>query len=587
MKTLRSKKLNKMKRKFSALSTIPKYFTRSQKSYIRDCLKLDGWVSATQTRNYMRNDHLVDWLKLKIPTNCSETSAQNDCNFLMNKGIEFENGIIEYLRQKFEIVTISDRIDENTIWQTKQEMDKGTPIIHSAPLACSKRRIRGIADLLIRSDWIAKLVDVFPIELDQTTKPYYLAIDIKFATLPLRADGIHILNSGNFPGYKAQMWIYNQILGDMQGYLPRFAFVLGRRWRCSQKGLKFGEKNSLSRLGVIDFKTVDSEYSTRTNSAIEWVRDVKTNGQNWGLSDRTELYPNLCVDSGKWNEIKKDIGQQIGDITQLWYCGVRERNRALEQGIKTWRDSRCTSETLGVNGKRGPILDAILNINRQNAITMLPNKISTNMYNWRTPTNEIFLDFETLNDIFSPPTPNQYSTDMIFMIGVYYQSDQKWIYRNFLAQSADRTEEFRIMDDFLNFYRTIDCPRIWYWHAETGIWNRACNRQFELTNNEKIPTEWAIDNWIDLAKIFRQEPIVIKNCFNFGLKNIAKCMYNHGMITTKLIAQCDSGLTASIKAWQAYNNSTASTEIFDDISRYNQFDVTVLQDILSYLRNNK
>ena len=43
--------------------------------------------------------------------------------------------------------------------------------------------------------------------------PYhYVVVDIKFSTLPLRADGVHLLNAGKFPAYKSQAWIYTQAL---------------------------------------------------------------------------------------------------------------------------------------------------------------------------------------------------------------------------------------------------------------------------------------------------------------------------------------------------------------------------------------
>ena len=37
---------------------------------------------------------------------------------------------------------------------------------------------------------------------------------------------------------------------------------------------------------------------------------------------------------------------------------------------------------------------------------------------------------------------------------------------------------------------------------------------------------------IDLLEFFKNEPIIIKNCFNFGLKNIGKALYRYKFIST-------------------------------------------------------
>ena len=104
-----------------------------------------------------------------------------------------------------------------------------------------------------------------------------------------------------------------------------------------------------------------------------------------------------------------------------------------------------------------------------------------------------------------------------------------------------------------------------------------------------IVTDWKkINKWCDMATMFRTEPIVIKDCFNFGLKNIVKNMNKHGLIPTKMESCCDSGITASVKAWEAYQTQSnpAESPSLLDVAKYNEFDVKALYDILSYLRKN-
>ena len=36
----------------------------------------------------------------------------------------------------------------------------------------------------------------------------------------------------------------------------------------------------------------------------------------------------MCVDSGKWNVEKEKIADRIGEMTNIWYVGVKQRNIA-------------------------------------------------------------------------------------------------------------------------------------------------------------------------------------------------------------------------------------------------------------------
>ena len=99
-------------------------------------------------------------------------------------------------------------------------------------------------------------------------------------------------------------------------------------------------------------------------------------------------------------------------------------------------------------------------------------------------------------------------------------------------------------------------------------------------------------DFIDLEKVFRSEPICIKNCYNFKLKSVATAMYQHKMIKTcwDSDSACSDGRLAMILAGELYqkypNNVQAlmNNKIMRDIVRYNMIDVKVLYEILSYIR---
>lgn len=565
----------------------------------------ESYISATDVKNYIINDPLVDWLKLYSTTDQTNTFF----NFITKQSDDFEHGIVEYFKiNKLEIVTISKYITAKSCRETIRHMKIGTPIIHSAPFQNSQKQIKGVIDLLVRSDCLHLIVKSNPLEINlQTHKApnltgnyHYVVVDIKFSTLPLRSDGIYLLNSGKYPAYKAQLLIYTNCIADIQGYTSRYAFILGRRASSSST-------NSLEKLGVIDYEGIDSQYIQRTVDAMEWIRDLRKYGKNWSVNppSRKELYPNMCIDSGIWNSEKQKISDNLSDITQIWNCGIKQRSKAFLNDIKSWRDPRFCSEIIGMTGIKGDIIDKIININRQDTFKILPKKITSRLYNWNSIANEIYIDFETLSDVFSPTEeiPEQIKTERIFMIGVwykertysdfYYDRSHTWTYKNFTATSIDPKEEYRIMDEFIHFLRLLQNPKMWYWHADKSIWERAENRVLnyayenrDTEMSDNIIHKWKLENWADLCKLFKDEPIVIRGVFKFGLKEIANAMYNHRLICTKIPDGLNSGLEASILAWKVYKSSQdpINDPVIKDIENYNKFDVSVLADILSYLR---
>jgi len=556
-------------------------------------------VSATQLFNYMIKDPLVDWLSLsKNNHTCNALSTTNKfTDFIMKRGIEFEDKLVKYINNNvLSVVSVSNYITNDSLNKTKELMRNGVPLIHSAPVRNSKNNTHGIIDLLVRSDYINKLVDVNPLS-DSEIKSgngnfYYIVIDIKFSTLPFRADGIHLLNSGNYPAYKSQCLIYTDAVGQIQGYTSPYAFIMGRRWKYTQLGISKHNYSCLNRLGRIDYSGIDNEYKTRTKSAIQWIRDVKTKGNMWNINppSRYELYPNMCIDSGIWNAEKEKISDNIGEITSIWNVGLSHRNTAMEKHIVSWKDERCTSELLGIKGKRAVIIDAIMNINRQNEYLIYPSRIKSNMYNWKKESNELYVDFETISDIFADfdHLPKQNCCDMIFMIGIGRKVNGKFVYTNFICEELTYHEEYRIMEEFVNFIRKNGNPKLFYWVAESSIWNTAVQRQMNKFPEHDLGNKFSIDTWSDLSQLFQEEPIVIKNCFKFGLKAIASAMRKHGMISTLIESNCNNGMTAMVSAWKTYDNFSdpVNSDEMKDISKYNEFDCKVLWEILSYLRKN-
>jgi hypothetical protein len=607
------------------------------------------WVSASSTRNYMLRDPLCDWLKhhytsfiTKNPSQTKEVlkavsdnkSPNSFTEFIMEQGCVFESHVIKLIYKKFGndmLVDIGGELNPKSpekVQETIDAMNKGIPFIHSGLLHNSNDQTFGIPDLLVRSDWINDLVLIKPLNIEQASisapkltdihhpnkspKYHYLVVDIKFSTLYLRSDSLHILNCGSFPAYKAQLYIYNQALANIQGYDPKKAYILGRKWKYSVKGETYKGTSCFDRLGTIDYEEVDKDYVEKTGKAVEWIREVKSDAaRQWNVTQtpltRPELYPNMCNSHDyPWGNIKKRIAVRIKELTSVWMVGTKHRQKAHEQGIYEWTDPKCTSKTLGVNGGfTSKIITKILEMNqprsnKQKNEIVSPKIIENDFKGWqKANTLEFYVDFETLNDVLTDfkDLPEVKATSLIFMIGVGYMEPmtEKWVYKNFTIKSLSLREEERICREFSEYIRSessfydVEDPLCVHWsHAEDTFWDGAIERHPDHSDSWES-CEW---EWFDLLHVFKEEPIIIKDCLTFKLKDVACTLQKHGLINTSWDgdSSCLDGQGAMVGAWRAHKESQIRQVPLDtmpqikEIAKYNEVDVKVLYEIITYLR---
>jgi hypothetical protein len=132
---------------------------------------------------------------------------------------------------------------------------------------------------------------------------HYRVIDCKWTILPLCIDGKTIRKQGWFPAYKGQLAIYTAALGSLQGYIPNYAYIMGKAWKIEKSNISSSEKHmyrgysTFERLGVIDYSGKDSNYILTTKNAIKWIQRVRTEGSEWRYGNDKpsvrELYPNM------------------------------------------------------------------------------------------------------------------------------------------------------------------------------------------------------------------------------------------------------------------------------------------------------
>lgn len=605
----------------------------------------DEWVSGTAIRNFMLSDPIIDWLdkyytrlgfndgtvitpEMKYKMEGIATQERNKMAVLFTNGLLFENAVFEELKRKYpyDYVQIGyerDDITNGNHQKTINNMKQGVPIIIQAVLINERNKTRGMADLLVRSDYINRLFGSAQLADEEInisgsklgTNFHYRVIDIKWTTLNLCAGGKLIRNDERVPAYKGQLAIYNCILGYTQGYYPKQAYILGHSWKYETCGNKFNGNSCFDLLGHIDYSNFDKPYLNKTINAIRWVRNLRCNGYKWKLIPPSvpELYPNMSnTNDIPWSEVKDIISNRIHELTKLWKVGPRNRRVGHSNNIYRWSDKNCRSSKLGINGEKiGPILDRIIQINQSKKYVIKPNIIKNNELNWQLKSElDFFVDFETVNGCFIKTPTNIYNnksdTNIIFLIGVGYCDNNIWKYKSFKIDKLNIEDEAPIIDEWIDFINSeigkyslrnkikkkgkIIIPRFFHWgSAEVTSINIANRRHnFKWLN-------W-LNNilWIDLCKIFQTEPIVIKGAFSFKLKEIGKCMYEHGLINTIWdTSGISDGLSAMVNAIEHYKLCEISPtgvrdkpNIMQQIEKYNEIDCKVMLEIVEYLRGN-
>lgn len=586
-------------------STIDILYNKTKK-FLVGKPKVD-WISGTSVANHLIKDPVIDWLNLyhskfglnnaritrnsikKIKSiNNNRNINQSPKDVLFKNGLLFEAEIYNLIKEKFssnEFVNLKskDRNDDD-FNSTCSAIKNRIPIICQAYMRSNKLRWDGVADLLVRSDFINQITGFRVLEDDEiydtNNNLYYVVVDIKWSHITLCVDGKTIRNSGRARAYKGQLLIYNTILGDIQGYIPTKAYILPKSWNINN------DKPTctlLSRLGIVDFVERDNEYVPKTLKAVNWVRNVRENGSGWTplAPAIKEMCCNACNQDDNWSKVKTDILTQTRDVTQIWMLSADHRDLLFDKGIKRWDQQFDISF---FKDKRRKIIENILNVNRLDSnVDVIFDKLD-NRLGWLVPSeNDLFVDYETISSEFVEFGTSNLKDTFIFMVGILTKNKN---FTNFTSSEYQSASEFQVMFDFKNFIqsRIDEYPsqplRIFHWGCvERTLLVDFCNRHHV---NWKSTFDMVI--WVDMYEVFTNSAIAVRGSLCYKLKEIAKAMHKLGIVKTVWSSDgVADGLSAMIDAIQYYKVDKNNAKM-ESIRHYNKIDCTVLSEIVEYLR---
>ncbi len=566
---------------------------------------LSDWVSAAETYHWCDGDPLIDWLNAYG----SKAGFVGDSHrpgydrrfdyprFVLNQSWDFRRAVVRWLTAKSALRIIatnpSQARDPKKADQTLTAIKEGVPIIVNAVLWDRDDSMRGVPDLLVRSDVLDALFTPHPSPQGrgQIRSPFagepsgaastpapalggvpyhYRAIAMHFTTLHLVKDGTAAVE--HLP-YMVQNWIYNEALGKTQGYTPPVSYLAGR---------------DLFRAPARVSHT-DPRLGRLAAEAAGWIRRLRKEGAAWHPLPTAfvpELRPNMKASSdAEWRAAKREIAQAQYDLTLLPFVGPERRALAVTVGISRWDDPKLSASVIGLSDSiEGRRVDAVLTANRSTGdAAVFPARLVSDTDNWQEPAPlEIFVSVQAVEDQADDfnRIPERGGIAMFFMITWgFFDRDGQWRTGQLVARELASSAEAEMMTAWqaeLNRLAEIHSirlqdMRLFHWGSHEGL----------------LPDL----NWFPLLQnLIHPEVVTVRGAFSFGLAEMAQALRNFGLIESVLPDQPRDPMAAMAGAWSAAKEAASlqipldQTAPIEIIGKFSHEACRSMMEILNLLR---
>lgn len=591
----------------------------SQDTYL-DAMRIDNivqnYLSPSKFFHSSMGDPLIDVLnKYGEALGFAKDNIPVEEITLKKLGVIFEAKVVALIGQMAipQIEIIGQTFGDKFI-KTFQAMEKGIPIIYQGALIDHHHKIKGYADILIRSDFLNYLKPntISPSEATVGSRFgsnwHYRVIDIKMSTLKQTKDQIHLQNGGLIKQYKIQLLAYNYALYQMQSYFPPVGYLLGRGAKASSSGAS-PISNCFDSISQVSFTNYDLQSTGKFARSLRWLTFLQNSHLsdfdfiNWNTRIMNYIRPNMknSFDT-PWRTAKQKIAEYIGEHTLLPSVTVEQREKAIQAGQLTWWAYNPGSAN---NNLRNKTIKQVIHVNRNPSCLILPNQLDTQYLDYLPSENEAFitLDFETTNNLIDDfsTLPVTHSNELIFLIGisVFDPTGQMTHNKQFLINRLDTYSEKLMMIDFLDWFLILKnqfghYPIVYHWgHAEKSILERFYQRHQGSFNVHYDTLFGDLDGQLlDLLDIFKKAPITIKGSFGFGLKEVSKALLNLGLIQADWNQDDDvNGFSSMFKVAELNQLAIAEGKTIGDypecqsLMYYNQVDCQVVVEIIKFLEN--
>jgi len=539
------------------------------------------YVSPSKISDILMNDNFSTWCDVYKK---DKKVIPRSMLYAFAKGHEFEENVITDLKQTIPVHTICT--DNLKLWSfvnhTKEAIKNQEPVIHGAALVDKINGYNGVADILMRGDIFYQLTGI-PGKNDE-----YVVVDVKWKKIESKKSG-EIGDGDRYKAYKGQLWIYYEMLKNMDVKVSSKAYLLGKNYRTYGPG----DNNYITTMAYIDFNTpYGSETKLRTLSAISWYRDMKMNGSEWvpGI-EHPEMYPNMNNDSF-YSKYKQEIANNISELTCMWRFPFSKRQECFDNGIYSWKDRRLTAEMFGYSKKEYVnIIRNMLDVNRREDINIIVgNKKAIETLGMQESCMEYYVDFENFSGSHEHVESATVIT-LLYMIGVSWIEDEELKHMSFVSENMTSNSESSMLNEFITFINDKTSSsgmkefKMYHWgDAEKIQWNNVVKRHPLMS---RLTT-----NWVNLNTVFMNMELCVKGMFGFGLKEVVAALSARGFISFGWKVEGGNGLDACQDMFEAYTQNTLRVDgeyspVVRTVMKYNQDDCDALYHVLKFMKEIK
>lgn len=479
----------------------------------------------------------------------NENKEDKQNSFFTDMGKLFERKVVEYISNnfgdKFVEICKSDRVygvkDIHILSQlTASHIANKTPIIYSAPIFDTVDKVYGIADLLVRKDYIKYLFPKSTLFVEtQSSSTEYIVIDIKWKKLDI-IKNTFLSNSASYKAYKSQVYLYSKGVSNMTGtFLQDYGIILGKGCKYTKNKTVHISNNPFEIPGVFNIK--DEAVVSYTDEALAWVKSNQMGNKN-----------------------KNKI---IGGKRKR---GNEEARAELSKSILQFSFNKMSLQDTYVKYNNPCYLD----------------------FEFLTP--GIFDDFSDITNIKSE--------DYVFMIGVGYEESSEWKYECFMCDKLEKQTEKYCFEQFIKLVREKNFDCVYYYDVEKSIFaKKVVELGLNNDNDNKYNYNSFISNlnWVNVKEILVKNNFIFKDCDNYKLKSIAKALeeckkidlsednkIDLSEIDLGITSDTKDGITCMFEMYKMYK-SVYNEKLVQDMLSYNNLDCKYLNDIIKFIEKNK
>jgi putative phage-type endonuclease len=576
--------------------------SKQYKTFVNPYPNQNKWVSLTSFNGYLLKDPIIDFLNIHknepVISNLRDFKKTNIRKKKLNLFKTIFNKLFKFSsKNNLKFIYISDIEERNNEALsvskyniTKNALENNIDIIVRPVLLDSNTKTYGIPDFIIKENILKLFLDNSSVNgLEKLTSGNYVVCNLTLKT--------------NFPN-KSFLSKWDKI--QITQYNAYSSFV--------NNILNGNCKIALLGSTTAYITESDNNLLNTINGGIEWINEIRNNGKKWlenfdNIPDNKNIMPNMCNKyDTKWRKVKKHLAEKWGELTLLWYCGINQRNLAHQKGIYSWKISSSKDilnalYTVNSLSKRKYILESMININKNEYAIYNSRKLKEPYCDTHNAL-EVYIDFEVLS---GGNVNNNYSDrlktpqNIIYLIGMQWVDNYEVKFKSFTSSSLTEKGEKDMLKEWWDTVKKLKENHekiiLYHWSpAEERFLAKSLSRHQSLNYINSNLNSGKYE-FRDLMEMFIDAEVVIKNVWGYSVKDVAKGLYNFGLISEVWndnekggdnITSGEGTLTTATKCYREIKNNgmcIKNNPNFRPLIEYNQMDCNVLQYLLEFLRN--